>query len=57
MYAKYGDIRWTPNPDVTTVGDFWAEALHEAYEGKKPVDQALDDAAAKINEFMKKWKK
>ena len=57
MYAKYGDIQWTPNPDVTTVGDYWCEALHEAYEGKKTVDQALDDAAAKINEFMAKWKK
>ena len=57
MYAKYGDIRWTPNPDVTAIGDIWAEALHEAYENKKSVDQALDDAAVKINEFMAKWKK
>ena len=57
MYAMYGDIRWTPNPDVTTVGDIWAEALHEAYEGKKPVEQALEDAAAKINEWMTKGKK
>ncbi|BER91478.1 extracellular solute-binding protein [Atrimonas thermophila] len=56
MYAQYGDVAWTPNPDVTTVGDIWAEALHEAYEGKKTVEQALNDAAAKINEFMAKWR-
>lgn len=57
MYAQYGDIRWTPNPDVTTVGDIWCEALHEAYEGKKTVKQALDVAAEKINQFMAKWRK
>jgi maltose-binding protein MalE len=56
MYAQYGDVAWTPNPDVTTVGDIWAEALHEAYEDKKTVEEALNDAAAKINEFMAKWR-
>jgi multiple sugar transport system substrate-binding protein len=56
MYTKYGDVAWTPNPDVTAVGDMWAEALHQAYEGKD-VKEALDDAAKKIDKFMEKWRK
>ncbi len=56
LYDKYGDIRWTPNPDVTTVGDLWADALHETYARQKPAAKALSDAAKRINRVMKKWR-
>ena len=56
LYDKYGDIRWTPNPDVTTVGDLWADALHEAYARQKSAEKALNDSAKRINRVMKKWR-
>jgi multiple sugar transport system substrate-binding protein len=56
MYTKYGEVVWAPNPDVTTVGDMWAEALHQAYKGRD-VKQALGEAAKKIDDFMRKWRK
>ena len=56
LYDKYGDIRWTPNPDVTTVGDLWADALHEAYANQKSVEKGLNDSAKRINRVMKKWR-
>lgn len=56
LYDKYGDIRWTPNPDVTTVGDLWADALHEAYANQKTAEKALNDSAKRINRVMRKWR-
>jgi multiple sugar transport system substrate-binding protein len=56
MYTKYGEVAWTPNPDVTTLGEIWAAALRQAYGGKA-VKQALDEAAQKINVLMAKWRR
>lgn len=56
MLTKYGDIRWTPNPDVTAVGDIWCDALHEAYARQKTVEQALKDSTRGINRVMRKWR-
>ncbi len=56
LYEKLGDIRWTPNPDVTTVGDIWCDALHAAYSRTASVKDALHDSAQTINRVMKKWR-
>ncbi len=56
LSTKYGEVAWTPNPDVTTLGDIWAEALRQAYKGQD-VQQALDGAAEKIDALMAKWRR
>ena len=35
LLTKYAKIRWTPNPQITQVGDRWAEALQQIYIGVK----------------------
>ena len=54
MYAQYGRIRWTPNPEVTSTGDIWAAALHDVYSQRATAQQALDGAVSKIAEFLKR---
>ncbi len=54
LLSKYAGIRWTPNPQISQVGDRWAEALQEIFIGKKTTSQALNDAAKDIDKIMEK---
>ena len=59
LLTTYGKIYWTPNPQLTRIGDRWAEALQEIFTDTKTTTQALNDAAKDINKIVEKsgWKK
>jgi multiple sugar transport system substrate-binding protein len=45
-------IYFSPEPEYAYVGDRWAAALHEIYEGRKDTQTALDDLCAEIDAHM-----
>ncbi len=46
-------VCWTPQPEITAVGDRWARALQEIWSGVD-AQKALDRAAADINQIVEK---
>lgn len=54
LLSKYAKIRWTPNPQLTRVGDRWAKALQEIFTGNKTTVQALNNAAKDIDRIIEK---
>jgi multiple sugar transport system substrate-binding protein len=49
--SKYAKIRWTPEPEVSTMGTRWAQGLVDVYEGQN-ASVAMNNAANDINRLM-----
>ncbi|KAA9154132.1 sugar ABC transporter substrate-binding protein [Microbacterium lushaniae] len=53
ILSDYASWQYSPSATWTEVGDIWATAIQSAVLGQKPVQEALDDAAAKIDDAIK----
>ncbi len=45
-------VAWTPSPAYMNIGDLWAAGLHDIWSGAKTPKQAMDDAAAAIDQMI-----
>lgn len=53
ILADYASWQYSPSATWTEVGDIWATAIQSAVLGRQPVQEALDDAATKIDSAIK----
>lgn len=54
VLADYAKLRWTPQPQISQTGTIWSEGLQQAYAGQASTKDALDEAAQRITELMRR---